>query len=36
MASEDKGFTSMDPEKQKDIARKGGESSGGGRASDSK
>lgn len=30
MATEDRGFASMDPEKQKEISRKGGEASGGG------
>jgi general stress protein YciG len=35
MAEEDRGFASMDPEKQREIARKGGEASrGGGNSSD--
>lgn len=34
MAEEDRGFASMDPEKQKDISRKGGQASRGGQRSD--
>ncbi|HYE22644.1 MAG TPA: KGG domain-containing protein [Verrucomicrobiae bacterium] len=34
MAEEDRGFASMDPEKQREISRKGGEASGGSRESE--
>jgi len=36
MATQDRGFASMDPDKQREIASKGGKSSGGNFANDTK